>query len=766
MANNPSSDPEINQTPDSEFSPVELQSLARILSKLSNMQLSRAKSSANFLSDPSSVYYLHPGENLGISIVTITLNTQNYNSWSRAMRLALKSKNKLGFIDETIQKSNKNDPTFIAWDKCNTYVVAWINLSLSTEIAQSVAWNEIAVDLWVDLKHRYYHGDLFKIAELEEKLYTMNLGDLTITGYYTKMKAVWEEIESFQPVPKCKDCNKECDCGLQIMRNYRRENYAWPIQCTILTTMFLEDEDEEDEQGELEEVVEGAHLRHVHIVIRHIRPILVKLPNGTQTIARISGTMSQNSLKMIGTVRAKRGLYMMHSPSQLGIPTLETVDTKHLGHSLHTVNNSAYVTLAPRRSTRIRKPPNYLQDYHCMLVDTGCSNIQSCSRKYGLSQMVDYGWLSPIHRAFSLAITTTVEPKTYEQAVVHECWRNTISAELLALEKNKTWKITSLPPGKRAIGCKWVFKVKFNPDGSVERHKARLVARGFSQQAGYDYFDTFSPVVKLTTLRLLLTLVAAKGWELHQLDVNTTFLHGELQEVYMLPPQGLVVPNSAVCRLDKSLYGLKQASRQWNLRLSGFLQQHDFIKSSHDHSFFTKHTNNGLAVILVYVDDLILFGDNMVEIETIKKALDAEFSIKDLGKLKFFLGMEVARSSQGIALYQRKYTLDLLEEYGMLEAKPASVPMLYNGKISKENGTKLVDLTCFRRLLGRLLYLTSTRPDIAFSVRKLSQFLDCATDEHYKATLHILRYIKQAPAKGLFFSCQNTLRLFGFVDSD
>ncbi|XP_072054266.1 uncharacterized protein [Arachis hypogaea] len=226
MANNPSSDPEVNQTPDSEFSPAELQSLARVLSKLSNMQLSSAKSSANFLSDPSSVYYLHPGENLGISIVTVTLNTQNYNFWSRVMRLALKSKNKLGFIDGTIQKPNKDDPTFIAWDKCNTYVVAWINLSLSTEIAQSIAWNEIAVDLWVDLKHKYYHGDLFKIAELEEELHTMKQGYLTITGYYTKMKAVWEEIEGFQPVPKCKECNEECDCGLQTMRNYRRENYA------------------------------------------------------------------------------------------------------------------------------------------------------------------------------------------------------------------------------------------------------------------------------------------------------------------------------------------------------------------------------------------------------------------------------------------------------------------------------------------------------------------------------------------------------------
>ncbi|XP_057756546.1 uncharacterized protein LOC130975833 [Arachis stenosperma] len=146
MANTPSSDPDL------EFSPAELQSLARVLSILSNIKV---------------------------------------------VRLALKSKNKLRFIDGTIQKSNKDDPTFIAWDKCNIYVVAWINLSLSTEIAQSVVWNEIAVDQWVDLKHRYYHGDLFKIAKLEEELHTMKQGDLTITGYYTKMKAVWKEIEGF-----------------------------------------------------------------------------------------------------------------------------------------------------------------------------------------------------------------------------------------------------------------------------------------------------------------------------------------------------------------------------------------------------------------------------------------------------------------------------------------------------------------------------------------------------------------------------------------
>ncbi|XP_052119128.1 uncharacterized protein LOC127748535, partial [Arachis duranensis] len=130
------------------------------------------------------------------------------------MKLALKSKNKIGFVDGTIVKPDKNDPAYVAWDKCNTYVVSWLNLSLSAEIAQSVVWNETAVDLWLDLKHMYYHGDRYRVAELEEELYAMKQGNLSITNYFTKLKAIWEDIDSFKPVPQCKECFEKCDCGL------------------------------------------------------------------------------------------------------------------------------------------------------------------------------------------------------------------------------------------------------------------------------------------------------------------------------------------------------------------------------------------------------------------------------------------------------------------------------------------------------------------------------------------------------------------------
>ena len=360
------------------------------------------------------------------------------------------------------------------------------------------------------------------------------------------------------------------------------------------------------------------------------------------------------------------------------------------------------------------------------------------------------------------------EPHTYQQAIQDANWRQAINAELLALENNKTWVLTTLPVGKKPIGCKWVFKVKYKPDGTIERYKARLVAKGYTQTNGIDYLETFSPVVKMTTVRMLLSLAAAKGWFLHQLDVNTAFLHGDLEEdVYMVLPPGLDCSNSKlVCKLQKSLYGLKQASRQWNAKLTSVLLASGYSQSKADYSLFTKAMGASFTAILVYVDDLVLAGNNLQEIESMKSLLDDKFKIKNLGELKYFLGMEVARFKLGILLYQCKYTLDLLEDTGLLGCKPASTPMDYTAKISKSSGATYADASSYRRLIGRLLYLTHTRPDISFAVGCLSQFLDSPTVVHHQAALRIVRYLKSSPATGLFFSSHSDLTLKGYVDSD
>ncbi|PNX62837.1 retrovirus-related Pol polyprotein from transposon TNT 1-94, partial [Trifolium pratense] len=297
-------------------------------------------------------------------------------------------------------------------------------------------------------------------------------------------------------------------------------------------------------------------------------------------------------------------------------------------------------------------------------------------------------------------------------------------------------------------------KVKHKADGSIERYKARLVAKGYTQVEGIDFFETFSPVAKITTVRTLIALAAIQSWHLHQLDVNNAFLHGELQEeVYMSIPQGVTTsrPNQ-VCKLLKSLYGLKQASRKWYEKLTGVLLAQGYVQSSSDHSLFTLSKDSSFTALLVYVDDIILAGDSLDEFTHIKQLLDDLFKIKDLGQLKYFLGIEVAHSNQGITLCQRKYFLDLLQDTGLLGAKPAKTPLDPSVKLHQDTSPPYADIASYRRLVGKLLYLTTTRPDIAFVTQQLSQFLTSPTQVHYDTACRVIKYLKGSPGRGLFFS--------------
>jgi len=257
-----------------------------------------------------------------------------------------------------------------------------------------------------------------------------------------------------------------------------------------------------------------------------------------------------------------------------------------------------------------------------------------------------------------------------------------MSDEIRALEINNTWKLVDLPEGKTPIGCKWVYKIKRRVDGNIERYKDRLVAKGYTQREGIDFIETYSPVAKLTTICMILVVAAVKDWHLEQLDVDTTFLDGDLtEEVYMEVPPGIInVKPNQVCHLTKSLYGLKQASRQWYEKLASYILTIGFIQSQADNSLFIKKLEKSFIALLVYVDDIILISDDMHEINTVKNLLNATFKIKDLGKLKYFLGLEIARTREGIHLCQKKYALEILDDAGMLGAKPATTPMQKKGR--------------------------------------------------------------------------------------
>ncbi|KAL0416521.1 UNVERIFIED_CONTAM: Retrovirus-related Pol polyprotein from transposon RE2 [Sesamum latifolium] len=304
-----------------------------------------------------------------------------------------------------------------------------------------------------------------------------------------------------------------------------------------------------------------------------------------------------------------------------------------------------------------------------------------------------------------------------------------------------------------AIGCKWVFKTKLRADGSVERYKGHLVAKGFTQIAGVDYNENFSPVAKTVTIRLFLAMAAAHSWPVHQMDVNNAFLHGYLDEdLYMIPPEGYSVSPGLVCKLGHSIYGLKQASR--------------LTQSANDHCLFTKGTPNGLMALLVYVDDILVTAPSLADIRSVKDYLHSLFTIKDLGDARYFLGLEIARNSDGMYVAQTKYVQDIVRDTGMMNAKCTSTPFPLGLKLSENCGALLPNPEQYRRLVGRLLYLGFTRSDISYSVQQLSQFLTRPCDVHWKAVVHVVRYLKGSPSKGLFLPSQSSFELRAYCDAD
>jgi hypothetical protein len=280
--------------------------------------------------------------------------------------------------------------------------------------------------------------------------------------------------------------------------------------------------------------------------------------------------------------------------------------------------------------------------------------------------------------------SSNAEPTSHVTALAHPLWRSAMHEEFQALVKNKTWHLIPPRPGLNIIDYKWIFKLKHKADGSIDRYKARLVAKGFKQQYGIDYDDTFSPVVKPTTIRVLLSIAVSRGWSLRQIDIQNTFLHGHLQgDVYMKQPPGFVDSThpTYICKLDKSLYGLKQAPRAWFSRLSNKLLQLGFQASKADVSLFIFNQGGTQMYILIYVDDIIIMSSSPSATNRLIHQLETEFAVKDLGTLGYFLGIEVHHTLTGLVLTQHKYIQDLLQRTNMTSCNGVPTPMLPSDKL-------------------------------------------------------------------------------------
>ena len=297
------------------------------------------------------------------------------------------------------------------------------------------------------------------------------------------------------------------------------------------------------------------------------------------------------------------------------------------------------------------------------------------------------------------------------------------------------------------------------------------MAKGFKQRYGIDYEDTFSPVVKIATVRLVLSIAVSRNWCLKQLDVQNAFLHGVLEEeVYMRQPPGFEDPSKPqlVCRLDKAIYGLKQAPRAWYARLSSKLVKLGFKASKSDTSLFIYNKSGITIYMLIYVDDIIVTSSSSDAVKALLSDLREDFALKDLGDLHYFLGIEVARDNRGLQLSQEKYANEILTRVGMKKCKGVPTPLAVTERLSSQDGTPLSaeDSTRYRSIVGALQYLTITRPDLAFSVNKVCQFLHSPTSTHFTAVKRILRYVQYTSDTSLFIARSSSLRLSAFSDAD
>jgi hypothetical protein len=361
-----------------------------------------------------------------------------------------------------------------------------------------------------------------------------------------------------------------------------------------------------------------------------------------------------------------------------------------------------------------------------------------------------------------------LEPHNLSSALQSPHWLQAMREELTALHHQHTWDLVPRHDSMNIVGSRWVFKTKLKSDGSVESFKARLVAKGYNQLEGIDFTETFSPVIKPTTIRLVLSLAVTHGWPIRQLDVKNAFLHGHLKEVvYMEQPPGFSNPTfpTHVCRLCKAIYGLKQAPRAWFDRFSSFLLHLGFTCSRADSSLFIFRTHTALILLLVYVDDIIVTSNQSSLLINIISQLSTEFCMKDLGPLHFFLGIEVNCFSGGLFLSQQKYARDILSKASMSSCNPIGTPLAQKLKLHSKDDS-LVNATYFCSLVGTLQYLTLTRPDLTHAVNLVCQFMHQPGLSHLQAVKRILRYLQGTLHYGIRLLSRSSLNLYGFSDAD
>ncbi|WKA11357.1 hypothetical protein VitviT2T_028863 [Vitis vinifera] len=345
----------------------------------------------------------------------------------------------------------------------------------------------------------------------------------------------------------------------------------------------------------------------------------------------------------------------------------------------------------------------------------------------------------------------------------------TMQEELNQFERSEVWELVPRPSNQSVIGTKWVFRNKMDENGIIVRNKARLVAQGYNQEKGIDYEETFAPVARLEAIRMLLAFACFKDFILYQMDVKSVFLNGFInEEVYVEQPPGFQSFNfpNHVFKLKKALYGLKQAPRAWYERLSKFLLKKGFKMGKIDTTLFIKTKEKDMLLVQIYVDDIIFGATNDSFCEDFSKCMHSEFEMSMMGELNFFLGLQIKQLKEGTFINQAKYIKDLLKRFNMEEAKVMKTPMSSSIKLDMDEKGKSIDSTMYRGMIGSLIYLTASRPDIMYSVCLCARFQSCPKESHLSAVKRILRYLKGTMNIGLWYPKGDNFELIGFSDAN
>ncbi|GJX04226.1 ribonuclease H-like domain-containing protein [Tanacetum coccineum] len=711
--------------------------------------------------DVSDPLHLHPNDTTALSVVSIKLKgTKNYQ------------------------------------DKVNAIVLGRILNSISEELFLGQIFFKRAKHVWEELKETYDKVDGSIMFGLHHKISTLKQNGSSIADYYHKLNALWKQYDAMIELPKCV-CNdsesfKKHNKLLKLMQFHMGlDNSYMQIRSFILCREVLPDvrsayatiSSEKSHRVAAGSIAGSSQRNQASAFNLNSGSRPNNMNNNRQGGG--SGLVCENCGFNGHTI--DRCFKIIGYPAYFGKKkSNQSFKGKNISNnnSVGTSSSSGFIDeqmatmislIKDNKIGKICRPIWQLTTLEMMLIAVpednmfsegnldqnpssshGVQNVRRSSRqsvfprnyndfiveskvKYGLEKYVGYSKLNSEIFCFVTQLNKTREPKSYFEASKYLHLTDAMNQEMDALLRNNSWEIVDLPEGRKAIG--------------------RI-----------DYEETFSPMVKMVTIKCLLNIVVSMSWLVFQLDVNIAFLYGDLEEVvYMKPPEGYFPFENKVCKLKMSLYGLKQALRKWNAKLTSTLIENGFSQSKSDYSLYTKSDKGVFLALLVYVDDIIITGNSIFEIEKFKVFLKSKFMIKDLRTLKYFLGIEVIDIDKGICLNQRKYILDLLSEYGLLACKPAKTPLMSKLGISNEacdNDPLLENVNDYQKLMGKLIYLTNTRPDISYVVYCLSQFMHSPLTSHLKIAFKIVRYFKSCPGLGIHIAKTSGMFLNAYSAAD